>query len=327
MTENTHYPLLLRGVTVPLIWGGHTLNARFGKGSEKDKLGESWELSVRPERNSVIENGRFAGRTLAQYIAEVGNHTVSDSYRGGRFPLLVKLIDAADRLSVQVHPDDAYAGRVEGDSGKTEMWYVVDAAPGARLTYGLTPGMGARELGEALLSGDPSGVLHSVEVHPGDVFFIPAGMVHSIGAGILIAEIQQNSDLTYRVYDFGRLGLDGKPRELHIDRALDVVRPFTDGEVAAARFCAENDAPAAMRDPELLAHCRFFCVHRRHPGAGRDFDADAASFHCLLCTAGRATLTMSGETYDLPAGQCVYIPAGAGRYTLVGDADVLQITL
>lgn len=329
-TQKTRYPLFLSGITVPLIWGGHELNSRYGKGDRETNIGESWELTVRPGRDSVIMNGAFAGRTLSQYIAEVGCDVVSADYDGGRFPLLVKLIDAADRLSVQVHPDDAYAARVEHDSGKTEMWYVIDARPGARLVYGLEPGMGARKLGAALEGGNPSGVLHQVEVHAGDVFFIPAGMVHSIGAGILIAEIQQNSDLTYRVYDYGRLGLDGKPRELHIAQALDVVRPFTAGEIDALRFCAEKSpdyrpVPAACRDGELLAHCDFFRVYRRRVTSPRHLSADASGFHCLLCVGGEALLDMSSDVHQINAGQCVFIPASSGLFTLRGDATVLEI--
>lgn len=155
----------------------------------------------------------------------------------GRFPLLIKFIDAADRLSVQVHPDDAYAARVENGVGKTEMWYVIDAAPGAQLVMGLSDGKTPDDLrAEARSGGDVSDCLRYVPVSAGDCFFIPSGMVHAIGSGILIAEIQQNCDLTYRVWDYGRLGKDGKPRELHTEKACDVIRSFTDGEVEAERF-------------------------------------------------------------------------------------------
>lgn len=328
MAKN-RYPLFLAGTTVPLIWGGHELNVRYGKGDSESAIGESWELTVRPECDSVILNGAFAGRTLSQYIAEVGRDVVAANYGGERFPLLVKLIDAADRLSVQVHPDDKYAERVECDSGKTEMWYVIAARPGAKITYGLKPGVDVCELGAALRDGDPTSVLHQVEVCAGDVFFIPAGMVHSIGAGILIAEIQQNSDLTYRVYDYGRLGLDGKPRELHVARALDVIRPFTADEVNALRFCAEKvlnagPATACHYDDELLAHCNYFRVYRRHITSVRHFVADASSFHCLLCIDGAAVLHMSDDTYQINAGQCVFIPAACGAFSLCGDATILE---
>lgn len=319
--NNSRYPLQLEGITVPLIWGGHKLNTRYGKGNSADMIGESWELTVRPGRNSLIVNGDFSGQTLDSYIRIAGNDVVSDRYNGGRFPLLVKLIDASDRLSVQVHPDDVYAARAENDSGKTEMWYVIDAVPGARLVYGLEPGKTARELEQALRSGAPMDVLHQVEVHPGDVFFIPSGMVHSIGAGILVAEIQQNSDLTYRVYDYGRLGNDGKPRTLHTEKALDVIHPFSDDDIAAIRYATRPP------EPELLSGCPFFTVYMRHITEARGFTATARSFHCLMCVGGAATLSMNGISYGIVAGQCWFIPANCGEYLLCGNAEVLQISL
>lgn len=320
--KHFHYPLLLEGVAVPMIWGGHELSRRYGKGDPTAAIGESWELSVRPERNSRIKNGAFAGRTLGEYLREAGNEAVSDSYAGGRFPLLIKLIDAHDRLSVQVHPDDEYAARHESDPGKTEMWYVIDAQPGARLVWGLVPGADAQALGRVPDGGDPSALLRTVEVRPGDVFFIPSGMLHSIGAGILIAEIQQNSDLTYRVYDYGRLGSDGKPRELHIARALDVVRPFEDAQVDAVRYSAVG---GRTNDPELLAACEYFTVYRHTVTSERRLTADSRSFHCLICVCGSAVLTMAGEDYPLPAGQSCFIPAASGDYTLRGAGEVLRV--
>lgn len=322
--KNTHYPLLLEGVTVPLIWGGHALSRRYGKGDPNETIGESWELSVRPGRNSGIKNGDYAGQTLDEYLREAGSAAVSDRYVGDRFPLLIKLIDANDRLSVQVHPDDEYAARHEADPGKTEMWYIVDAQPGARLVYGLEPGADAQALGRALEGGDPAALLHSVEVKPGDVFFIPSGMLHSIGAGIIIAEIQQNSDLTYRVYDYGRLGRDGKPRELHVAKALDVVRPFTEAQVDAVRYSAVG---GRGDDPELLAACDYFTVCRYAVKSERGLTADSHSFHCLMCVSGSVVLTMAGEDYPLPAGQSCFIPAGSGDFTLSGDGEVLDTRL
>ena len=180
---------------------------------------------------------------------------VSGSYDGGRFPLLVKFIDAADDLSIQVHPDNEYAARVEGDSGKTEMWYIIDAPPGAEIIYGLRKGCTKEDLKKALEAGAPREALNYVKVKPGDSFFIPAGLVHAIGRGIFIAEIQQNCDLTYRVYDYGRLDLSGKPRELHTKKAFDVIRTFSREDIERLRMSALN---SGEYDKSVLSHCEYF---------------------------------------------------------------------
>ena len=216
-------PFVLKAPCKDYLWGGNRLR-EFGKESDADKIAESWELSCHPDGESVIASGDYAGMTLPAFLAAHPEAAGESCRDFERFPVLIKLIDAHDNLSVQVHPDDAYALAHEGEYGKTEMWYIVDAEPGAELLYGFARDVTKEEFRRAIEENTLLDLVRHVPVRPGDVFFIPAGTLHAIGKGILIAEIQQNSNTTYRVYDYGRVGKDGKPRELHIAKALDVTR-------------------------------------------------------------------------------------------------------
>ncbi len=322
---NYLYPLKLSCVPVNMIWGGSRLRDVFGKAGAGDKTGETWELSVREKQMCRIENGICKGMTIRDYIEKAGAATISPSYDGGRFPLLIKFIDAADRLSVQVHPDNEYATKVENDSGKTEMWYVIDAEPGAEIIYGFADGCGKEEFRKAFEEGRLEEVLNHVKVKPNDVFFIPAGLIHAIGKGIFIAEIQQNCDLTYRVYDYNRRDANGSLRELHIKKALDVVRPFTDKQISDIRF---SEASACeLDDVTLLAHCAYFKVHRYDLSGSLDFCAGAGSFVSLLALVGGGKITCGGADYNIKAGDSWLIPAGAGRYSVSGSITFLSTTL
>lgn len=308
------YPYHLTYVTKSPIWGGTRLSERFGIRSDAPTVGEAWMLTVRKAENSSIANGPLAKKQLGEVFSEFGSALIGDGdYRDG-FPLLIKLIDATDRLSVQVHPDDAYAGRVENDRGKTEMWYIVDAEPGAEIIYGLKDGIGNKEFREQVEKGNYVAVMHRQPVHAGETYFIPSGMLHAIGKGILIAEIQQNCDLTYRVYDYGRIGKDGKPRELHVAKAMDVTRPFTEREIRDIRFEKES-AP----DKELLAACRYFRVRLCNVNGEREFRVGSNSFVSLLAVSGNGEILFDGESYPVRAGDSYFLPAGMGNYTLRGD--------
>ncbi len=318
------YPMKLRSEAKYRIWGGDRLKKEFGKRTDIDCLGETWELTVRSDGISVVENGVYNGMPLDRVIALLGNDAVSPQYGGGMFPLLIKLIDAKEPLSVQVHPDDAYAAIREGDYGKTEMWIVLAADEGAELIYGLREGVGREEFAAAVQMGEIEKVLASRRVAVGDVFFIPSGMVHAIGGGIVLAEIQQNSDLTYRVYDYNRRQKDGTLRELHVEKALDVVRPFTDAEIEAIRYEARDD-----RDGEAtIAHCRYFRTERltisnflSHEVAGVD------SFHALLCVSGEGKIYSGDRGHVMRQGDCWFIPAKTGEYVLAGDMQVIRATV
>ena len=314
----THlYPLKLSYVTKSPLWGGKRLQNDWNICAEADTVGEAWMLTVRDNEMSVIQNGAQAGKTLREYIKEHGNAVVGTAYDGGDFPLLIKLIDACDKLSVQVHPDDDYAARVENDRGKTEMWYIVEADEGAEIIYGLREGMSADEFRAAVRAGKLSDTMHRCPVHAGETYFIPSGMLHAIGAGILIAEIQQNCDLTYRVYDYDRRGADGSLRELHVDKALDVTVPFTADEVDAIRF------EAGAQDDVTLAHCRYFRTRKLTVDKPTALTVGTRSFAFVLCLDGKGEIVADGAHYPVGRADGYYLPASLGNVTLDGEMTVL----
>ena len=313
------YPLKLNGIPKAAIWGGARLKAEYGKKADFDLIAESWELSVRDGATNVVENGEGAGLPLSECIEKMGLSSVLPGYDGKTFPLLIKLIDAAAPLSVQVHPDDDYARAHGGGNGKTEMWVVVDAKPGAELVMVLADGVGRAEFAAAVSEKKFDGAMKRVPVKPGDVFFIPSGMLHAIGGGILIAEVQQNCDVTYRVWDYDRRDKDGNLRPLHIKEALDVVRPFLDGECDALRFAAgKADLPG-----KTLVNCRYFEVSRLPVSGNAPLALPVGVFTHLLVLDGKITVAGGGETVACRAGDSVFLPAGTDAPTLSGEGTAL----
>lgn len=299
------------------IWGGTRLRDEYGKKSDKDKLAESWELSCHKDGESVIENGEFAGKTLSAYINESGKGVLGKKCeRFEYFPILIKLIDAKDNLSVQVHPDNEYAMRVEGEYGKTEMWYIVDCEEGAELLYGFKHEITREEFAKRIADNTLLEVTNNVPVHKGDVFFIEAGTLHAIGKGILIAEIQQNSNTTYRIYDYGRVGADGKPRQLHVEKACEVTklipptRPTKPmGSPVKKDGCTET----------LLATSEYFNVNRLDVTEKAELEANENSFNSLLVLDGEFTV---GDL-KLKKGDSAFVPAGYGKYTVKGSGEII----
>lgn len=308
------------------LWGGTKLRDEYGKKCDLDKVAESWELSCHKDGCSVVADGEYAGLTLPQYIEKAGKAVLgTDCEKFEYFPILIKLIDAKQNLSVQVHPDNDYAMRVEGEYGKTEMWYVVDCEPGAGLLYGFKHEISKEEFRRRIEDNTLLEVTNRVEVHPGDVFFIEAGTLHAIGEGILIAEIQQNSNTTYRVYDYGRVGADGKPRQLHIEKAIDVTRL-----APATRPCGRPQAkPEAFDGGSVLplASCDYFTVKEMEVTSHAALMADEKSFHSLLLLDGSLTLSMGGEKLEMEKGASVFVPAGSGTYTLTGKGRLILTTV
>lgn len=304
------YPIRLKPIAKSPIWGGTRLKTAWGVESDAPTVGEGWVLTLRPNEKNTVLNGAWAGKTLDEVIGAFGASAE-------RFPLLVKLLHANDTLSVQVHPDDDYAARVEHDRGKTEMWHILEAEPGAELIFGLREGVSREDFAEAVREGDPERALGHVPVKPGETYFIPAGMPHAIGRGILLAEIQQNCDLTYRLWDFGRLGADGKPRELHVKKGLDVVRPFTNAEIEAIRY--EKD-PTADRNT-VLAACSRFRVEKRTVKGSVPLPA-AEGFRHLLCIAGEGAVEADGSAYPVKRADSYLLPPEQ-PLTLTGDMTVL----
>lgn len=316
------YPIKISYVAKSRIWGGDNLSKLFGKENGGENIGETWELTVRDDEMSRILGGEYAGMTLGDYI-DMDKSVLGLKYDGGRFPLLIKFIDAADKLSVQVHPDDEYAALHEKDPGKTEMWYIVDAKPGAKIVYGLADGIGAEDFAQAVSEQRIDSAMGYCEVKAGETYFIPSGLLHAIGEGIIIAEIQQNSDLTYRVYDYERRDDKGNLRELHVEKSLDVVRPFEAEEINAIRFEARDE----FDDEETLAHCRYFRVKKMKISGGRTIVSGDDSFASLVCISGGGCIAHGSRIYSLSAGDSYFIPAGMGDFTVNGEMEIIVSTL
>lgn len=314
------YPMKLIPATKDIIWGGRRLIDGYHKRGDAERLAESWELTVRPDGMSVVANGEYAARTLGEFIDAAGADVIGKGYDGDRFPLLIKLIDARDRLSIQVHPSDEYAQRNENEYGKAEMWYIVEADEGAELVFGLSSDYTPEGFKAALDAGRVEDMLRRVKVHAGEVYFIPSGLVHAIGAGILICEIQQNSNVTYRVYDYNRPGADGKPRPLHVKKALDVIVNYTPAEIEALRFSRgvkpRDDSSA------LLAACDKFVVTRYDVAGSVAVDADETSFVSLTFTDGDGVISYDGKDYEFTKGDTYFLPAGMGRAEIRSDRAV-----
>ena len=313
-------PIKLSPAFKDYLWGGTRLKTEFGMKSNLDKVAEAWELSCHPDGPSIVASGECAGMTLAEYLAKAGKAALGTHCAElDSFPVLIKLIDAANKLSVQVHPDDEYAKRVEHENGKPEMWYVVDCAEGATLIYGFNREISKEEFRRRIEDNTLTDVVNTVPVHRGDVFFIEAGTLHAIGSGILIAEIQQNSNSTYRVSDYGRLGADGKPRPLHIDKALDVTKLTPSGSPDRREAPVEREGCITT----VLARCSRFTVTAIDLRSKASFCADETSFHALLCTEGEAALCCGEKRLTLGRGECIFIPACCGEYSLDGAGRIL----
>lgn len=306
-------PMKLTGVTRSPIWGGTRLPLDWKRGARGETVGESWELTVREDGECRVAEGTYAGMRLRDVIAAHRDEVLGESSGDAdAFPLLIKLIDAADRLSVQVHPDDAYASRVENDRGKTEMWYIVEADEGAEIICGLKDGVDRESLANAVGEGRVEDVLSRVPVKAGECYFIPAGLPHAIGKGILIAEIQQNCDLTYRVYDYLRRDKNGNLRELHVEKALDVIRPFAREEIERLRYARAKESPNAA----LLADCEYFRVEKIElSGEARVLPRNGRMCH-LFPIAGEGTLLCDGKELTLARGDGVLLPAACKDITL-----------
>jgi len=315
------YPMKLRAPLKDYIWGGTRLKDEFGKKTDLEKVAESWELACHKDGMSVIENGEYAGKTLAEYLDIAGKDVLGTRGKAfPYFPLLIKLIDAKNDLSVQVHPDNDYAMRVEGEYGKTEMWYIVDAEPGASLLYGFKEKVSKKEFEQHIKDNTLLDICNRVPVKKGDVFFIDSGTLHAIGKGILICEIQQNSNTTYRVYDYGRVGKDGKPRELHVAKALDVTK--REKPTRKTEPEAKLDVFEGLKG-ELLAQCQYFTAYHFALEDSADLEVKEGSFQALTVTDGEMELRAAEGTLQLGKGDSAFLPAGMGGYVLKGQGEFI----
>ena len=313
------------------LWGGEKLREKYHIESDCEPLAEAWVLSCHPDGMSRLAEGEMKGLTLPEAALKYpGNFFGTRCAEFEEFPMLVKLIDAKRDLSVQVHPDDEYARNKEGELfGKTEMWYVLDAAKDAKLVYGFYHDMDKKKLRHSIENGTVEKYLQKVPVHRDDVFFIEAGTVHAIGAGALIAEIQENSNLTYRLYDYNRRDKQGKLRELHVDKALDVVDLRQSSEPRQPLRVLKYQRGWAS---ELLCRCQYFQVERMLLNTEScremaDFYTDKNSFQVLLCTSGCGLLLYGGSgVLQFFKGDCIFVPAGSVPLKIHGSAQMLKVT-
>ncbi len=319
-----HFAPIFRSV----IWGGDRLGAFKGVETPQTDVGESWEVSGVPARESVVDRGDFSGKTLGElcrlYGSELLGERVVNRY-GNRFPLLVKLICTADDLSVQVHPDDLMAATEFDSLGKTELWYIIDAAPGATIISGLKHDLTPSEFDRLVTSGRLMNHLERHDSRPGDVFMVPAGRIHAIGKGNMLLEIQEASDLTFRIFDYNRRGGDGHPRELHLDharRAMDF-KHYDD-----SRIPAKTPRPGTT----LLAGCEHFKTSRVIVTAGDSpvpLPLSEGSFAIAVCVDGCVTLSADepgSQAITLPRGDSVLIPACVKSMQASGDATLIVTT-
>ncbi|OQB31365.1 MAG: putative mannose-6-phosphate isomerase GmuF [Bacteroidetes bacterium ADurb.Bin174] len=320
----TLYPLKFTPILKDKIWGGSKLQQLFGKKSKSNKVGESWELSGYNGDLSVVNNGPFAGKNIVEliemYKEELVGKQVYDRF-GNQLPLLFKFIYADDKLSIQVHPDDEVAMERHQSSGKTEMWYVIDAEPGSKLVIGFLQDITREDYLKALEEGRLDDLLQKVEVSAGDVFFIPAGLVHAIGKGIVLAEIQQTSDLTYRIYDYKRPDESGKERQLHTEEALDVID-----------FSASADPKTiyskSINELATLVSCDYFTTNIvRFNEQFNRFYGKLDSFVVYMCVEGNFEISCNGDVTKVKKGETVLIPASVAEVELLpqGEVTLLEV--
>ncbi|MDE5582771.1 MAG: mannose-6-phosphate isomerase, class I [Ruminococcus sp.] len=303
------------------IWGGTRLITEYGKGVDgTERISETWECSVHQDGESVVVSGEYKGKTLGSVI-EMHPEYLGKNNRNG-FPVLIKFIDAGKDLSIQVHPDDEYARVHEGQNGKSEMWYVMEAEEGATLVYGFEHDVTAEEVCQALGNGRITDFLHYEKIKKGDLFFIPSGTVHAIGKGTVIAEIQENSNVTYRVYDYDRTDGNGLKRELHTEKALDVMnlsptlkKNFHDDFYDCGKYSRKT-----------LCVCDYFRTEKIDIRESYFFEVGDDSFQVLLCIDGSAVIKSRYGQSPVLKGECFFIPSGMGKTEIHGSAEFLKVS-
>lgn len=320
LSEPLHFAPYLKSV----IWGGEQIAPYKGIETSQHEIGESWEISGVPGHVSVVDRGPLKGKTLSELIDIYGADLVgADVYKkyGKEFPLLIKIIDAKADLSVQVHPDDELAHKRHNCPGKTEMWYIMKTAPGAKIYAGLKEKITPDEYERRVADNSIMDVIAAYDSAPGDVFFLPAGRIHAIGAGNLLAEIQETSDITYRIYDYDRRGADGKPRELHTEQARDAI----DYTV----YPDYRNAPVSSSEKEVdLVNCSHFDVRRilLDGISEQQMNHTRRSFMIVMCLEGSAALSYSdGKTVEITRGETLLFPAVLGNLKASGKGLLLQV--
>ncbi len=303
------YPLRFTPVYKDYLWGGDRIPRLYNRNEPPGIYAESWEISTHPDGSTPIANGPFAGKTIHDLPPAVKTELLGTNVQGDDFPLLIKLIDAREILSVQVHPNDGNAAAVGGEA-KTEMWYFLEGDPHAQIYCGLKPGIGKAEFLQAMEDKTFADILQPVPATPGEAVFVPGGRVHAIDIGCLILEIQQNSNTTYRIYDWERVGADGNPRDMHIDKAMQVIDWDNNGD------------PRCEIRGTTIQSCEYFQLDRFELTAEERFPVSGESFHALFVAEGAGTIRWDDGEEKLAAGQSWLVPAGLGEYSIFPDGKL-----
>ncbi len=311
-------PIFLEPAFKDYIWGGTRIKYSLNKHTPYEKTAESWEVSTNPDGKSIIRNGTYKGETLYDLFdykevrKEIFGTKTSDM---DKFPLLVKFIDAESNLSVQVHPNDEYARKYENSDGKTEMWYIMDAGENAQIICGLKEDVTTRQLAEAINTDTIEPILNYVNVKPGDVIYIPSGTIHAILGNTLICEIQQNSNLTYRVYDWGRVGKDGKPRELHKQKAIDVIDCSQKPQI--------KNTDNLESDSNIISS-EYFKTDKINLNGSEKLSSNVETFYIMNVVKGFGKLITGNNEYEIKYGDSFIIPATLGEFELQGNMELLK---
>lgn len=307
------YPIKFENLYYEKIWGGRDFES-FRENLPHGDIGESWDIACHHNGMSIVSNGYLKGKTFEELIKEYGTELLGESFENKEFPLLVKLINSKEKLSVQVHPSDEYAKRVENSLGKTEAWYVVDAKPGASLIVG-TKNCDKAIFEKAIREGKTEEYLNKIEVKKGDCFLINSGLVHAICEGVIIAEIQQSSDITYRIYDYGR------PREIHVEKSMDVIdfnlKPINASGKKLVSFCGYEKG--------ILCASEYFTIEKYVVSSEVSENSDINKFFIFTCVDGKGTIiSEDGTKIDILKGDSILIPAKLGKYTIQGELTLLK---
>lgn len=319
--------LFLKPALKETIWGGNRIRNDFNMETDLNNIAEAWVLSCHEDGECTVIGGEFDGKTLSDVLKnEIGLVSLGTNCKDCKsiedFPILIKLIDADDKLSVQVHPDDEYAAANEKDvRGKTEAWYIIDCDDDAELIYGFNDDLSKEEFRNAIENGTLLEKVNRAKIKPGDVAFISSGTLHAIGKGILLAEVQQSCNTTYRVFDYNRTGLDGKPRELHIDKAVDVTKcTIPEGTLEPEGIPVKHDGYVSI----LLSECPYFTMTSIDVDSLYADDADETSFVSLVVLEGSGTIKCGDESREMKKGDSIFIPANSGSYYISGKVKLLQ---
>lgn len=301
----------------PVIWGGNNICKYKGLEEKSEKIGESWEISAVPGYESIVDDGEYKGKTITELVETFGESLIGTKVMkkyGKQFPLLIKFIDAHDNLSVQVHPNDKLAQERHHESGKTEMWYVISTAPGSKIYSGFNRKLTPEDYVERVNKGNFEEVVAEYESKPGDVFFIPSGRVHAIGSGNLLTEIQQSSNITYRIYDYDRKDSNGNPRELHTEQAKEAI----DYEDYNSYYTQSSNEELTE-----LASCEHFNTHKLLLKGKKELVLDGTTFNVLICVDGKVNVKSEEGEIELQRGRTALAPASIGKIHLEGEATLL----